>query len=359
MRISFSTILSIFLLPFLFASCHLSSPNADIEGISLTLDVKRTDSLLFAAAKAFRNQAHPDTFAIYQQFLQQDRDFWIELSPFYEKMQKDSVSTAVKDSILSLYYGRFLADSNGYKLLDSVKKKIPYNFPFEERLTPLFKRVKKHLPEAKIPKIRTYISGYTPPGIMPQVDQTLPTISGEYFGIGLHYWMGAKFFYYSPDIPVFIKKRFDLRFLEVVIATQIGDDVVPEVDLRNNPSFLDKVIRLGIRQNLIDALLPNEPDSMKLYYSDKQMYWADLYEKNIYKEIVQSLYSKDFTVHQKYISEKPFTSDLAQESAPRLAQYFGWKVVQSYLKNHPEVRITQLIERTDYETIWKESKYKP
>lgn len=359
MRISFPIFFAILLFSLLFAGCSLSDPNADIKDITLTLDVKRTDSLLFAAAKEFRSQAHPDTFAIYQRFLQQDRDFWVELSPFYDKMQKDSVTSEVKDSILSLYYGRFLADSNGYKLLDSVKKKIPYNFPFEERLTPLFKRVKKHLPEAKIPKIRTYISGYTPPGVMPQVDQTLPTISGEYFGLGLHYWMGPKFLYYSPDIPVFIKKRFDLRFLEVVIATQIADDVVQEVDLRKNPSFLDKTIRLGIRQNLVDALLPNEPDSMKLYYTEKQMYWADLYEKNIYKEMVQSLYSKDFTVHQKYISEKPFTSELSQESAPRLAQYFGWKVVQSYLKNHPEVTISQLIERKDYETIWKESKYKP
>jgi uncharacterized protein YjaZ len=89
------------------------------------------------------------------------------------------------------------------------------------------------------------------------------------------------------------------------------------------------------------------------------MYWADYYEKNIYKEMAEKLYSKDFQVHQQYIMEKPFTSSLSRESAPRLAEYFGWKVVNSFMKNHPEITIAELVERSDYETIWKESKYKP
>lgn len=343
----------------LWTGCGTSDPNADIKDISLDLDVKRTDSLMFAAAKAFRSNPKPDTFAIYKQYLAQDAAFWAELSPFYRMMEKDSLSTATKDSILAHFYGGFLADTNSYKVLDSIRIKIPYNFPLEERLTPLFKRVKKYLPEAQMPKIRTYFSGYTPPGRPPKIDQTLPTISGKYFGLGMHYWMGNKFVYYSPDIPVYIKKRFDLRYLEVGIAQQIADDVIPYIDLRQSPTFLDKAIRLGIKQCFMDALVPNEADSLKFYYSDKQMYWADLYEKNIYKEMIKILYSKDFAIHEKYTSEKPFTSELSQESAPRIAQYFGWKVVKSYLKNHPEVTIDKLIERTDYEKIWKDSGYKP
>ena len=342
----------------LFSGCG-GNPDADIKGITLSLDVKRIDGAMHQAAKAFQGEK-PDTFGIYIQYLKPDRAFWLELSPFYEKITSDSsISEGFQDTVLALHYGRFLANTHMMHLLDSVHKRFTADYPFEETLLPVFKRVLKHFPDAEIPKIRTFVNGYSPPGIVPDIDQNFPTASGNYFGIGLHYWMGEQFSFYAPDLPEFIRKRFHPRFMAVSVAHQIADDIVVKTDLRSNPTLLDKVIRLGIKQCVLDALVPNVPDSMKLYYSDKQIAWADLFEKNIYKEIVPKMYSKDFSQHQSYIVEKPFTAELSRESAPRLAQYFGWKIVKSYLKNHPEITIAQLSEMKNYETIWKTSGYKP
>ncbi|MBX7243791.1 MAG: hypothetical protein K1X92_18770 [Bacteroidia bacterium] len=337
-----------------------SNPNADIEDVSLELNVKRLDESMYQAARAFRTSPTPDTFAIYHQYLSPDREFWLELSPFYEQITADSlIRSGFQDTVLALHYGRFLADTNMMKLLDSIHLRFAENYPFEETLLPVFKRVKKHFPDAQIPQIRTFVNGYTPPGVRPEIDQNFPSVSGNYFGMGLHYWLGERFSFYPPDLPMFIRKRFHPRFMVVGVANQIAEDIVPGVDLRKNPTLLDKAIQLGIKQCVLDALAPNEPDSMKFFYTDKQMHWADYYEKNIYKEILPNLYSKDFSVHQGYLVEKPFTADLSRESAPRLAQYFGWKVVKAYLKKHPGTTIAQLSEIRDYESVWKNSGYKP
>lgn len=342
-----------------FNGCS-SNPNADIEGISLELNLKRMDEPMYQAAKAFKENPKPDTFAIYQKYLSPDREFWLELSPFFEQITADSLITSgFQDTVLALHYGRFLADTNMMKLLDSIHIRFAPDYPFKETLLPVFKRVVKHFPQAQIPEIRTFVNGYSPPGMRPEIDQNFPSASGKYFGMGLHYWMGERFSFYAPDLPMFIRKRFHPRFMAVSVANQIAEDIVPGVDLRTNPTLLDKAIQLGIKQCVLDALAPNEPDSMKFFYTDKQMYWAEYYEKNIYKEILPKLYVKDFTVHQDYLVEKPFTADLSRESAPRLAQFFGWKVVKAYLKKHPEVTIAQLSEIKDYESIWKNSGYKP
>lgn len=340
--------------------CGKGNAESDIQDVSLQLDFKRTDSLQYAAAKAFAQGDKPDTIAIFKQFLAQDKEFWAEMSPLYMRFQRDTTLTqSFKDSALALYYGRFLSDKHTLTLMDSIWKRLPSGTDFASRLTPLFKRVKKHFPDAQIPAVRTFINGYTPPGMMPEIDQTVPTVTGRYFGLGLQYWMGKSFPFYSPDIPQFIRNRFEPQFLEVMVANQIAEDIVPPINPAQNPTLLDKSIRLGIKQCVLDALIPTIADSMKLFYTDKQLYWADYYEKNIYKDVSEKLYSQDFTVQGDYIADKPFTSDLSRESAPRIGQYFGWKVVQSYLKNHPEVTIEQLAGRTDYEKIFKESKYKP
>lgn len=345
-----------------FSACSSGNPDADIAGIQLDMKVLRADSLMWEASKALLTTPKPDTFAIFERYLKPERDFFLEVTPLFDKFMRDSVSVGMQDTVLALYYGRILANPSYLALLDSVRKRFPAGYDFQTPLLPLFKRVRKLFPDAPLPQLRTYISGYPGRGEQVdanQIDQAFTSVSGKFYVLGLHYWMGTSFKFYPPDVPVFIKKRFEPRFLPAIVANQIAEDLVMRVDLRKMPTLLDKCVRAGIKQVLVDALVPNEPDSMRLYYSDKQMYWADYYEKNIYKELTPLLYNKDFSEHLRYMSDKPYTSELSLESAPRIGQYFGWKVVKAYLAKHPNVKLTDLLDRQDYETIWKESGYKP
>lgn len=350
-----------FLVLLLFAciSCGEKDPNADVKDMVLPVKICRADSFMYLAAKAFQ-QPKPDTIGIFNQYLKPHRQFWLELFPQYDKLMKDSSLTdTYRDSVLALYYGQFLSDKNTWQLLDSVQQHFPPDFDIATQVVPVFKRWKRDFGIDSLPAVYTFVNGYSPPGMMPEVDQVFPTISGNYLALGLHYCMGNSFLFYSPDIPVYVKKRFSPEYIGVVVAQQIADGAVPPIDLSQNPTLLDKAIRLGIRQCVVDALLPSTPDSTKMWYSSMQMAYCHKFEKNIYNLIKGELYSKDFLVQRKFIEDKPFTSELSRESAPRLAQYFGWEVVKAYMLSHQDVKIADLAVRTDYEKIFKESGYKP
>ncbi|MFN0201804.1 MAG: hypothetical protein ACKVTZ_09800 [Bacteroidia bacterium] len=341
-----------------FQGCQ-KDPNADIADIHYRTDFRRTDSLLYAGAKAFHDDSTMAMKKVYEQFLQPERDFWWEFSGeeanvFRLQIPISKVTPTFQDSILMLWSSDFLRNPDGYKLLDTIQQVFPNQQIFEESLSPLFKRVRKYLPNAQIPKIRTHVSGYDYK--MPQADVTIMT--PKYISVGLHYLLGENCHYYPSQIPKYISRRLDKKYLAVLVGNELVNRVVPEPETKET-HLLAKTIHLGIRQYVLDKLLPNEPDSMKLYYTEKQMYWADYYEERIYKEIVPQLYSTDFLTYRKYLEEKPYTSDLSLESAPRLSQYFGWKVVASYMENHPKVTLEQLCIMQNYEQIFKESKYKP
>lgn len=351
--------LCFFIFCLLLISCGDSDPNADVKDINISLKIHRTDSLMYLAAKDFQ-QGKADTFAIFNQYLKPNRVFWLELFPQYDKLMRDSSLTdSYRDSVLALYYAQFLSDKNTWQLLDSVQKHFPAQYDFRTQIEPIFKRLYKNFHIQELPAVCTFVNGYSPPGMMPEVDQIFPTISGNYMAVGLHYLMGKSFLFYSPDIPVYVKKRLDPQYIGIVMAQQIAEDMVPSVDLSKNPTLLDKAVRLGIRQCVVDALLPSTPDSIKMWYTPLQMAYCHKFEKNIFNLVKGELYSKDFLVHKKYIDDKPFTSELSRESAPRLAQYWGWEVVKAYMKKHPEISIADMLKRTDYEVIFKEAGYKP
>ena len=114
---------------------------------------------------------------------------------------------------------------------------------------------------------------------------------------------------------------------------------------------------------LLDALLPEVQDTLKIGYTGEQLQWCFDNEVQMWAHYVQKkmLYSTDVLLYQRYINEAPFTSapDVPQESAPRIGVWTGWQIVRRYMKEHPEVTLKQLMAETDYQKILTQSKYKP
>ncbi|MEL6135636.1 MAG: hypothetical protein AAFR59_19935, partial [Bacteroidota bacterium] len=101
------------------------------------------------------------------------------------------------------------------------------------------------------------------------------------------------------------------------------------------------------------------PDSALLMYTTSQMEWADYFESDIYQEMIDKLFETKFAYQQTYLAEKPYTTTLVIESAPRIGVYAGWKIIQAYMDRHPEIKLPELVARTDYETMFKEARYRP
>lgn len=334
-----------------------SDPDADIKDINLEIEVIRTDSLLWNCSKAFQEDDKLDYITAYEQFLQPERIFFYEWLGLERAIELSEESELRVDSLIARNLGPLLADSAFFVLLDTVRDVFPYNYPIEERILPVFKRFVKHFPDVQLPEFRTHVNGYVPEGDIRYVDQIVNT--DHFFSLGLHYFMGADFYLYSPNVPQYYRKRLTNEFMEVQVAAEIADGMVAPVQTNGQPRLLDQMIQVGIKQYFIEQLLPHTPDSLRFNYTSTQMEWANIWEARIYKELIPHLYKSDFNLHRDYLSEKPYTTSLSLESAPRMGEFAGYKIVSAFMARNTDETLASLAARQDYEVIFKEARYKP
>lgn len=338
-----------------------SDPDADVEGIDISVDFYRTDSLLLEAAKEIQQLSDEQradyqlTSKIIQEQLSPQRAYFFEF--ISDGRFAPNTPASIQDSLIALYYMSFLKDKNAYQLLDTIQQVIPYNYPVAERLLYPLKRFVKYFPDIKLPAFRTHVSGYSADGHPASLDQT--DYSQQYASLGLHYFLGVETPYYSPNIPQFVKRKFDMDFLEVVVAHDLAEGVVRRLHPGNENRLVDQMIYDGVKMYVVEKLLPHTPDSMILNYTSPQMLWANLYEVNIYNELMPKLYETDLKLINDYTGEKPYTTHLTLESAPRIGEYAGWKIVTAYMRRNKDMSLEELCQGFNPEEILREAKYKP
>lgn len=337
-------------------SCD-NDPDADIKDIQLAIEFVRTDSMMYEASKFLQNNSEADYHQVYQEYLASEREFfslWIGLDEMYGA---GSLSVRQADSLLAENLGPLLADPNFNHLLDTIQQVFPRTTEIKNRISPPLKRLVKYIPAVEIPAFRTHANGYFPQADIRSVDQVL--FLGKYFSFGLHYYLGPDLKYYPVNIPQYQRERFDKKYLDVMMVKEIAEGMVEPIDMNQQSTFLDQMIREGIKQYFVHQLLPHTPDSTLFFYSSSQMEWANYYEARIYKELMDDIYSTDFLSYRDYLTDKPYTTDLSLESAPRLGEYLGWKIVSSYMEKNPNETLEDLIAQKDYRSIFKQARYKP
>jgi len=331
--------------------------DADVSDIPLEISVFRADSLMWETAKALNESPQADRSQIYQQFLAPEKAFFGELIGIQEIARIEQLSPAEADSLLEAELTSALSNPYMYKLLDTIRQAFPYSYPFADRISAPLKRLIQAFPDLELPPFYTHVSGFAPVYDIRQVDQTSPLPNA--FSFGLHYFLGRDFGLYPPSIPAYITRQFDPEYLEVQMISDMADGLIAPLPNNKEPLFVDEVVKAGIKQYFLHEMLPYTPDSLMLHYTAEQMRWANVYEERIYKELMDKLFEGSFLLRRDFLEEKPFTSQLSAESAPRLGEFLGWRIVKAYMDRNDEVTLAQLCEMQDYEKIFRESKYRP
>ena len=328
-----------------------SEQDVPLDKIDLSLDIERVDlSLRDAAHFVERDTLFSDT-TVYRKFLAKHKSFLVEW--FFPGVPTDSVP----DSVMAIILVRdFVNYKPVMQLLDSVATHFPEDYDFENIFLNPFKRFTYYFPEKEVPKIRTFVTGYSQSG---QAGTDEVTITPHYLGLGLHYYLGKSFPFYPQDLPQYIRRRFEPSYMASLVFKQTAYQMLPELSPISNPRLLDKMVRAGIRLYFLDAILPEAHDSLKIFYTKEQLYWSYYYEDRIYAEILPKLYSTDLNDHNQFLSEAPFTTGLIRESAPRIGEFCGWMIVHNYMTNNQDVTLADLFAETDYEKILKGARYRP
>jgi gliding motility-associated lipoprotein GldB len=222
-------------------------------------------------------------------------------------------------------------------------------------LTDAFRRIKYYFPQQKLPRVYAYFSGF----------EAQTTIGNGYIGVGLDLFLGADSRFYpalTKAYPHYMSRNFTPdNIVPRIVETMARENMFPEND--DNGTLLAKMVYNGKIMYMMDQVLPDVPDSVKIQYTSKQIEWCNGFEANIWAYFLDQnlLYETDYQKIQKYLTVAPFTPGLGEhnESAPKLGIWTGWQIVKKYMDKHPEITLPQLMAETDAQKILSESKYHP
>lgn len=254
----------------------------------------------------------------------------------------------VNDDTISQKLKTFYSDTTLLRLMADVETQYPDLDQVEKELTKGFHKLKKEVPEIQIPAVYSLVSAFNE-SIM---------LSDTLLGISLDKYMGEEY-------PLY--KRF---FYDYQCSTMRPDRIVPDCFvfyLMSNYAFpflegsclKDWMMHSGKINYAVQVLLDCRSSGEAMGYTEEQNNWCRENEKNVWNYMLKNehLYARDPMVVRKYMKPAPFTAFFGENAPAMLGVWIGTRIVSSYMKNHKDISLKQLLETTDYHRMLEESKY--
>lgn len=220
----------------------------------------------------------------------------------------------------------------------------------KEEFERAFANLTYYYPDFHPPKIQTLITG---------LESDL-LVTDSLVVVGLDYFLGngAK---YRPNMYQYMLRRYDKSFIvpSVMLLTGI-DSRFNKID-PNDRTVLADMIAYGKAYYFTKQMLPCTPDSVLIGYTKKEMGESHEFENLIWSRLVedQILYATSHLVKQRYIGERPKTTEVGEQCPGRIGMWVGWQIVKKYMETHPNVKLPQLMNMQNASQLFKDSGYKP
>jgi len=269
---------------------------------------------------------------------------------FFKLYVEELIAVAgVRDPELHLELQNFLSDP----YIDTVYRETLAAFDdlkdIETQLSEAFSYYYYFFPKAQPYQVMSFVSGF-------QYKNAL-TDSALLLGLDLHLGRDYKYYPQVAYLSQYMLPRLDRQHLVPDALKAMVEDLLPPY--LGETSLLNAMIIAGKTQYALKAILPNVPDSILFSYSAAQMDWANQNELAIWDYLLNEnlLYSADVNVIARLLNDGPFTTGLPQESAPRIAAFAAYKLVNRFMERYPNVSIEALFEMNAQEIV-KKAKYK-
>jgi hypothetical protein len=231
-----------------------------------------------------------------------------------------------------------------------VKKVFGDEKELKEEFAQAFKNLKYYYPEVKAPRIETVITGF----------ETDMFVSDSLIIIGLDYFLGkgAK---YRPNMYDYMLRQYNPENIVPSTMMLYGiDGRINHMDADNKTALAD-MITYGKSFYFAKQMVPCTPDSVFIWYSPEEIKGAWKNQDLIWARFIEDklLYSTSHILKQRYLGDRPKTTEVGVECPGRIGQWVGWQIVKSYMKAHPDQTLPDLMNTGNADRIFKESKYKP
>ena len=212
-----------------------------------------------------------------------------------------------------------------------------------------FTRIKYLYPEAEIPTIYLFISGF----------QTPIYFGDELIGIGADMYLGSDYEYYNRVVYDYQKQTMRKECIPVDVVSAYLFRTLPYTGTRSR--LLDQMIYRGKVMYLTSLIYDDQPGYEVMGWKKEQWDWCVRNEEAIWHLVMdkRDLFKTESLVLASYLNDGPFTSEVSQDSPGRLGIWLGWRIVESYMAHNETVSMQELMAEPDAQKILEESYYKP
>lgn len=324
------------------SSCKKEAKHVNVDEVEVAIDIVRYEKEFFKMdAKnldedfAKLKQQYPEFTACY---IEQVMDFG-SMQDSLQRYKKLLELFATHPSILGLY--------------DTVMKQYENVDFLQPELEDMLKRYKYHFPNKPVPtELYTYISEFGPAAI---------TYGEDILGVSLDDYLGADYVYY-PAVGFYQYQLHRLTKDNIVpnLARTLAQDLVPE-DPNKDSKLIDKMIRNGKVNTIMEYLVPNADDHIISGYTREQEAWCQRYEGQVWAFFIEKelLYSTDGEDVRRNLTDGPTTQGMPIESPANTGSWLGWQICRKYIAENPENGLQKLLKEKGAQQILSKSKYKP
>jgi hypothetical protein len=318
-RLFFVIVLTIFC-----SSCKNDPLDVDVSKVEVNLNFINADSMLYNSTDSRR-------ILLNRNFKQSFPDLY--LFTFEKGLKiKTNVDTMYMNQLTIFYKDPYIKEleielQRNFKTLSSEKQEIK----------DAMKHLKFHFKKMNSPKNVVFFNSLFS-------YNTLATNTD--IGVGLEWYLGPEHKLIKKSsiqgLYDYMKASMDRKYL---VRDVVYQWVYAQIHAPTDAKFAEDMVSWGKLLYCIEAALPEKDKAIILRYSPEKMKWAEENEKNIWKYFVEQklLFKSDELLKLGYFNEAPFTKGLPKESPDRLGQYIGWKMVQKYMEQNPDLPLEKLL----------------
>jgi hypothetical protein len=329
-------ILIFLLLIYILSACTRNPLKINVSGIYVKVKIKHLDVDLLKLNQDQLKDAIPELKSRYGEFFDIFTYRMIAIGGTEQPDFHDLLYSFVSDTLV-----RNIEKQVAQKL-DTVQLRKE----FEDG----FRHYRYYFPDKKIPAVYTCISGF---------NQSVVT-SENLVGISLDKYLGSEsHFYKKLGLPEYKRRNMHSEKIISDLFYAVAATEWPGNDRVNN--LLNRMIEEGKAMYFVEAMLPNLDDTLKIGFTKKQLEFCLNNESKMWTYLAEHklLYSNDRMSIKRFIDDGPYTSAFSEESPARTGIWLGWQIVRSYMKRHPETKLSDLMNNQDAQGILAQSGYQP
>ncbi len=321
------------------SSCRRDPYKVNLSGIDLDLKIRDLNSDIFGTP--------PNEMAARADELQQE--YGRALSTYSSVIGLGDLSDEKWKSAFIL----FATDLRNLELWDEVKRVWPDTEGLRQELESAFKHYLHYFPGKTVPEVISCISVFNNSII---VDDSLLMISlDRYLGEDSEYYPPLGIYSYQAR-----KMTPDYAASDCIYAWAATEWDYSSAGY-GTKTLLNSMLHEAKLVYFTKRMMPALPDTILFGYTGRQMEFCRANEGMIWEYLVSKdlLFSTDGFLIRKFTGEAPFTSYFTEESPGRAVVWTGFRIIERYMNNNPDVTMQELMSMTDCQSIMGGAKYNP